>query len=174
MYPKSLEPKKGPACGTDFSLLIAISVSNPQATTLLDLGINSSSSTTLKFTLIFPSSHLRSMHHSWCAHCTPPRMFLSVCLTRLWTPRTSTGTRRPHFWIPSGRCSWHQCCLLQLPCRLMTTMTLYQNQDPTGTPTQHPIRSIETLPCVTPSRPYGCWPKKPKWMVSSNGKFGKL
>ena len=50
MYPKSLEPKKGPACGADFSLLRAISDSNPQATTLRDLGINSSSSTTLTST----------------------------------------------------------------------------------------------------------------------------
>jgi hypothetical protein len=43
MYPKSLEPKKGPACGADFSLLRSISGSNPQTTTLRDLGINSSS-----------------------------------------------------------------------------------------------------------------------------------
>ena len=42
MYPKSLEPKKGPGCGADFSLLRAISASHPQATTLRDLGINSS------------------------------------------------------------------------------------------------------------------------------------
>jgi len=52
MYPKSLEPKKGPACGADFSLLRAISASNPQATTLRDLGINSSSSAALTSTLL--------------------------------------------------------------------------------------------------------------------------
>jgi hypothetical protein len=52
MYPKSLEPKKGPACGADFSLLRAISDSNPQATTLRDLGINSSSSAALTSTLL--------------------------------------------------------------------------------------------------------------------------
>ena len=173
MYPKSLEPNKGPACGADFSLLRAISASNPQATTLRDLGINLSSSAALTSTLLrhFCSMQkprdsmtaafddhgtggdldpelqlLRSRHHSWSAHCTPPRMFLSVCLPRPWTPRTSTGTRRPRFWLPSGRCSWHQCCLLQLPCRLMTTTALYQNQGPTATPAQHPIPSIEALP----------------------------
>jgi hypothetical protein len=44
------------------------------------------------------------------------------------------------------RRSWHLCCLLQLPCRLMTTMALYQNQGSTATPAQHPIPSIEALP----------------------------
>jgi hypothetical protein len=52
MYPKSLEPKKGPACGADFSLLRAISGSNPQDTRLRDLGINSSSSAVLTSTLL--------------------------------------------------------------------------------------------------------------------------
>jgi hypothetical protein len=51
-YPKSLEPKKGPACGADFSLLRGISDSNPQATMLRDLGINSSSSAALTSTLL--------------------------------------------------------------------------------------------------------------------------
>ncbi len=58
MYPKSLEPKKGPACGADFSLLRAISASHPQATTLRDLGINSSSSADLTCTLL---RHFSSM-----------------------------------------------------------------------------------------------------------------
>ena len=58
MYPKSLEPKKGPGCGADFSLLRAISASHPQATTLRDLGINSSSSAALTSTLL---RHFSSM-----------------------------------------------------------------------------------------------------------------
>jgi hypothetical protein len=52
MYPKSLEPTKGPACGAVFSLVRAISASNPQSTTLRDLGINSSSSAVLTSTLL--------------------------------------------------------------------------------------------------------------------------
>jgi hypothetical protein len=58
MYPKSLEPKKGPACGADFSLLRAISDDHPQATTFRDLGINSSSSAALTSTF----RHFSSMH----------------------------------------------------------------------------------------------------------------
>jgi hypothetical protein len=52
MYPKRLEPKKGRVCGADFSLLRVISTNNPQATTLCDLGINSSSSAVLTSTLL--------------------------------------------------------------------------------------------------------------------------
>jgi hypothetical protein len=52
MYPKNLEPNKDTTCGADFSLLRAISTNNPQATTLRDLGINSSSSTALTSTLL--------------------------------------------------------------------------------------------------------------------------
>jgi hypothetical protein len=52
MYLKSLEPKKGPGCGANFSLLRAISGSNPQTTTLHDLGINLSSSAALTSTLL--------------------------------------------------------------------------------------------------------------------------
>jgi hypothetical protein len=64
MYPKSLEPKKGPACGADFSLLRAISASHPQATTLRDLGINSSSSTALTSTLIRHFSFMQKTRDS--------------------------------------------------------------------------------------------------------------
>jgi hypothetical protein len=52
MYPKSLEPKKGPGMWCRFSLLRAISASNPQDTTIRDLGINSSSSAALTSTLL--------------------------------------------------------------------------------------------------------------------------
>ncbi len=52
--------------------------------------------------------------------------------------------------------------------------TRLDDPGPTDIPTQHSIQSIETLSCITPSHPYGCWPKKPKWMVSSRGKFGRL
>jgi hypothetical protein len=52
MYPKSLEPKKGPACVADFSLLCVISASNPQATTFHDLVIKSSSSAVFASTLL--------------------------------------------------------------------------------------------------------------------------
>jgi hypothetical protein len=58
MYPKSLEPKKRPSCGANFSLLRAISTSNPQVTTLRDLVTNSSSSTDLTIMLF---RHLCSM-----------------------------------------------------------------------------------------------------------------
>ncbi len=58
MYSKSLEPKKGPACGADFSLLCLINQSHPQSNTLRDLGINSSSSSVLTSTLL---RHFSSM-----------------------------------------------------------------------------------------------------------------
>jgi hypothetical protein len=61
MYPKILEPKKGPACGANFSLLRVISASHPQNTMLRDLGINSSSSTALTSTLL---RHFCSMQKS--------------------------------------------------------------------------------------------------------------
>jgi hypothetical protein len=54
MYPKSLEPKKGPACGADFSLVRAIADSHPHATTLRDLSITSSTSAAFTSTLQKP------------------------------------------------------------------------------------------------------------------------
>jgi hypothetical protein len=67
MYPKSLEPKKGPACGADFSLLRAISASHSQATILRDLGINSSSSTALTSTMIRHFSSMQKPQDSMTA-----------------------------------------------------------------------------------------------------------
>jgi hypothetical protein len=42
LYPKSLEPKNGPAKGADFSLLTAIKAKFPNATTWRDLGVANS------------------------------------------------------------------------------------------------------------------------------------
>jgi hypothetical protein len=42
LYPKSLEPKNGPAQGADFSLLTAIKVKFPNAITWRDLGVENS------------------------------------------------------------------------------------------------------------------------------------
>jgi hypothetical protein len=42
LYPKSLEPKNGPAQGRDFSLLSALELSHPGAKTWKDLGVTSS------------------------------------------------------------------------------------------------------------------------------------
>jgi hypothetical protein len=39
LYPKSLEPKNGPAKGQDFSLLSALELSHPGAKTWKDLGV---------------------------------------------------------------------------------------------------------------------------------------
>jgi hypothetical protein len=194
-YPKSLETKKGPACGADFSLLRAISASHPQATTLRQLGINSSSSAALTNTLLrhfssmqkprvsmtaafddhgtsparelppqqstgalepldippdelkeadhqaenkeaeekrqsmMRSTSFRSRQHGSVAPSLTPRRWLSVCLARLCFRR-----------------SWHLCCLLQLPCRLMTTMALYQNLGPMATLDPHQIQNIVALP----------------------------
>ena len=58
MYSKILEPKKGPVCVADFSLLRAISDIHPQVTTLRELGINSSLSVALTRTLL---RHFSSM-----------------------------------------------------------------------------------------------------------------
>jgi hypothetical protein len=74
MYPRSLEPKKGPGCGANFSLLRAISSSNPQATTLRDLGINLSSSAALTSTLFRHFCCMQKPRDSMTAvfddHCT--------------------------------------------------------------------------------------------------------
>jgi hypothetical protein len=43
IYPKSLEPKNGPAQGADFSLLTAVKAQFPHATTLRDLGVETPS-----------------------------------------------------------------------------------------------------------------------------------
>ena len=88
MYPKSLEPKKGPACGADFSLLRAISDSHPQATTLRELGINSSSSAALTNTLLRHFSSMEkprvSMTAAFDDHGTSP--------VKEFPPQQSTGT----------------------------------------------------------------------------------
>ena len=44
LYPKSLEPKNGPAQGADFSLLTAVKAQFPHATTWRDLGVATPSS----------------------------------------------------------------------------------------------------------------------------------
>ena len=44
LYPKSLEPKNGPAKGADFSILSALASTYPQATTLRHLGITEQTS----------------------------------------------------------------------------------------------------------------------------------
>ena len=67
MYPKSLEPKRGPACGADFSLLRAINQSHPQVNTLRDLGINSSSSAALTSTLLRHFSSMQKTRESMTA-----------------------------------------------------------------------------------------------------------
>ena len=67
MYPQSLEPEKGPACGADFSLLRAINQSHPQANTLRDLGINSSSSAALTSTLLRHFSSMQKPRESMTA-----------------------------------------------------------------------------------------------------------
>jgi hypothetical protein len=43
LYPKSLEPKNGPAKGQDFSLLSALELSHPGAKTWKDLGVTTTS-----------------------------------------------------------------------------------------------------------------------------------
>jgi hypothetical protein len=64
MYPKSLEPTKGPARGADFSILNVIHMSHPHAVTLRDLGIHEFSSSKLTTLLIRHFSELSKPRES--------------------------------------------------------------------------------------------------------------
>ena len=64
LYPKASKLKRARQCGADFSLLRAINHSHPQATTLHDLGIDSSSSAALTSTLLRHFSSTQKLRES--------------------------------------------------------------------------------------------------------------
>ena len=85
LYPKSLEPKNGPAQGADFSLLTAIKAKFPNATTWRDLGVKNSAgsratASALAALAAYSGGERFSLTHSIILLSTPRNKALHTCI----------------------------------------------------------------------------------------------
>jgi hypothetical protein len=155
LYPRSLEPHKGPGQGQDFSLLSELDIQYPSTLTLGDIGITERmrTVTTVALLQVLPTCHQTTGSSSDTTPVSDPVRVLPAALGhKKWNDNV----------LLYERLLWADSAPFELPC-LSTTSTVPDENDDTGPPvysrfTQDPSHRGEAM----------CHSLKPEWIKVEN------